>query len=137
MNPITNTSRLNGRCVLVTGAGGYRPLELDLHRPVADRPLPAVVYLHGGGWRQGARDLSSPAFRDWNPGLLTRLAAAGFAVVAPDYRLSGEARFPAQLEDVHRALDGLPPTAPVMALTRAASCCGATPRAGTWRPWRL
>jgi acetyl esterase/lipase len=93
------------RAVPFAAIGGYRPLELDLHRPVAGRPLPAVVYLHGGGWRQGARDLSSPAFRDWNPGLFTRLAAAGFAVVAPDYRLSGEARFPAQLEDVHRALD--------------------------------
>jgi acetyl esterase/lipase len=89
---------------------GYRPLELDLFRPTGDgpeseRPLPAVVYLHGGGWRQGARDMTSPAFRDWRPGLLTRVASAGFAVVCPDYRLSGEARFPAQLDDVHRALD--------------------------------
>jgi len=47
----------------------------------------------------------APAFRDWRPGLLHRVAAAGFAVVCPDYRLSGEARFPAQLDDVHRALD--------------------------------
>jgi acetyl esterase/lipase len=84
---------------------GYRPLELDLYRPPADRPLPAVIYLHGGGWRQGTREAASPGFRDWNPGLLTQLAAAGFAVVSADYRLSGEARFPAQLEDVYRALD--------------------------------
>lgn len=84
---------------------GYRPLELDLYRPPAADPLPVVIYLHGGGWRQGTRAAASPGFRDWNPGVLTRLAAAGFAVVSADYRLSGEARFPAQLEDVYRAVD--------------------------------
>jgi acetyl esterase/lipase len=84
---------------------GFRPLELDLYRPPAAGPLPAVIYLHGGGWRQGTRAAASPGFSEWNPGLLTRLAAAGFAVVSADYRLSGEARFPAQLEDVYRAMD--------------------------------
>ena len=98
------------RAVPFAAIPGYRPLELDLFRPAADgpeseRPLPAVVYLHGGGWRQGARDMVSPAFRAWRPGLLARVASAGFAVVCPDYRLSGEARFPAQLDDVHRVLD--------------------------------
>ena len=98
------------RALTFAALAGYRPLELDLLRPAsvgpsAERLRPAVVYLHGGGWRQGARDMASPAFREWQPGLLTRVAAAGFAVVCPDYRLSAEARFPAQLDDVHRALD--------------------------------
>jgi acetyl esterase/lipase len=98
------------RALTFAAIPGYRPLELDLFRPAPDgaepeRPLPAVVYLHGGGWRLGARDMTSPAFRDWRPGLLDRVASAGFAVVCPDYRLSGEAPFPAQLDDVHRALD--------------------------------
>jgi acetyl esterase/lipase len=84
---------------------GFRPLELDLYRPPAAAPLPVVIYLHGGGWRQGTREAASPGFRDWNPGLLTELAAAGFAVISADYRLSGEAQFPAQLEDVYRAMD--------------------------------
>jgi acetyl esterase/lipase len=108
------------RALTFAAIPGYRPLELDLFRLAADalesaspksarpesqRLLPAVVYLHGGGWRLGARDMTSPAFRDWEPGLLARVAAAGFAVVCPDYRLSGEARFPAQPDDVHRVLD--------------------------------
>jgi acetyl esterase/lipase len=93
------------RALPFAATAGYRPLELDLHRPPAADPLPVVIYLHGGGWRLGTRELVSPAFRGWNPGLLTRVAAAGFVVVAADYRLSGEARFPAQLEDVYRALD--------------------------------
>jgi acetyl esterase/lipase len=84
---------------------GFRPLELDLYRPPADEPLPVVIYLHGGGWRMGTRVAASPGFRDWTPGLLTELAAAGFAVVSADYRLSGEARFPAQLDDVCRVMD--------------------------------
>ena len=33
--------------------------------------------------------------RDWDPGPFERLAAAGFAVAGVDYRLSGEAVFPA------------------------------------------
>jgi acetyl esterase/lipase len=93
------------RALTFAALPGYRPLELDLFRPASDGPLPAVVYLHGGGWRQGARDMTSPAFREWRPGLLARVASAGFAIVCPDYRLSGEARFPAQLDDVNRALD--------------------------------
>jgi len=100
------------RAVTFAAIPGYRPLELDLFRPAADVPLPAVVYLHGGGWRLGARDMTSPAFRDWQPGLLARVASAGFAVVCPDYRLSGEARFPAQLDDVQRALDWVASSGP-------------------------
>jgi acetyl esterase/lipase len=93
------------RALPFAAIAGYRPLELDVYRPAAHQALPALVYLHGGGWRAGARDRASAAFGDWKPALLPRLAAAGFVVVAPDYRLSGEAEFPAQLEDVHRALD--------------------------------
>ena len=93
------------RALPFAAISGYRPLELDLYRPPARHPLPVVIYLHGGGWRLGTRELVSPAFRDWSPGLLTRVAAAGFVVAAADYRLSGEARFPAQLEDTRRAVD--------------------------------
>ena len=42
--------------------------------------------------------------RPWDPGFFERLTTAGFVVAAPDYRFSGEARFPAQLDDVIEAL---------------------------------
>lgn len=54
--------------------------------------LPAVVYFHGGGWVQG--DLES------HHGLCARLALhSGVLVVAVDYRLAPEHKFPAAVED--------------------------------------
>lgn len=80
---------------------GFRPLELDLHLPPGPGPHPAIVYLHGGGWRRGSRRRTIPA------SLCSTLASRGFAVAAVDYRLSGEARFPAQLDDVRAAITWL------------------------------
>ncbi len=91
---------------------GLRPLELDLHLPPGHRPgtgtaVPLVVFVHGGGWMRGHRRMVTPGFAAWQPGPLARLAARGFAVASVDYRLSGEARFPAPLEDLATALDWL------------------------------
>ena len=80
---------------------GYRPLELDLYLPEADKPLPVIVHVHGGGWRRGSRRETLPAL---GTDFYGRLAAQGCAVAAVDYRLSGEARFPAPLDDVRAAV---------------------------------
>jgi acetyl esterase/lipase len=80
---------------------GYRPLELDLYLPPAERPLPVIVHVHGGGWRRGSRRHPLPAL---GADFYDQLAAQGFAVAAIDYRLSGEARFPAPLDDVRTAI---------------------------------
>ncbi|MFF7333180.1 alpha/beta hydrolase fold domain-containing protein [Streptomyces sp. NPDC008150] len=85
---------------------GSRPLELDLWLPEGRPagPLPVIVFVHGGAWRKGMRDDLGPRFRAWRPGPFARLARAGFAVACPDYRLSGEAPFPAQEDDLTEAL---------------------------------
>lgn len=84
---------------------GRRPLELDLWLPEdTTAPVPLVVFVHGGAWRLGLRDDMGPRLRRWRPGPFARLAAAGFAVACPDYRLSGENVFPAQLDDLRAAL---------------------------------
>jgi acetyl esterase/lipase len=80
---------------------GYRPLELDLYLPETGQPVPVIVHVHGGGWRRGSRRHPLPAL---GAGFYERLAAEGFAVAAIDYRLSGEARFPAAVEDVAAAV---------------------------------
>ncbi|GGZ24040.1 alpha/beta hydrolase [Streptomyces nitrosporeus] len=93
------------RGVVYDVPAGCRPLALDLWLPrEAEGPVPLVVFAHGGAWRTGLRDDLGPRFRDWRPGPFARLAQAGFAVACPDYRLTGEARFPAQRDDLAAAL---------------------------------
>lgn len=75
---------------------GYRPLALDVHRPEGSAPTGVLVFLHGGGWLRGSRRRI--------PIVAADVVAAGLALVCPDYRLSGEAPFPAQLDDVRAAL---------------------------------
>ena len=76
---------------------GYRPLTLDLHRP-AGGPAPVIVFVHGGGWRLGSRRMFTPGLTEDES--FGRIVRAGFAVASIDYRLSGEARFPAPVDDV-------------------------------------
>ena len=80
---------------LVYAKAGGRELRLDLYRPqTVEAPLPVIVSIHGGGWEAGSKEQS--------PG--TDLAAQGYAVAALEYRLSGEAAFPAQIEDCKAAV---------------------------------
>jgi acetyl esterase/lipase len=83
---------------------GFRPMTLDVyigpHTPSSVMPL--VLYIHGGGWAMG-HSRQSGAFDDW-PGVLASLAARGYAVASLNYRLSGEAPFPAALQDVKASI---------------------------------
>ncbi|WP_286804643.1 MULTISPECIES: alpha/beta hydrolase [unclassified Marinimicrobium] len=75
---------------------GRRALQLDLHRPEAGSFRPAVVLVHGGGWRSGYRENLTP--------LANALAERGFVVANISYRLAPEARFPAAIHDVKAAI---------------------------------
>jgi acetyl esterase/lipase len=95
------------RAIIYAEREGFRALELDVYRASshpADAPSPAVVYIHGGGWRVSHRSRAPRETREWERGFFQRIVEAGFIVVAPDYRLSGEAIFPAQRDDVLTAL---------------------------------
>lgn len=76
---------------------GFRPLTLDLHLPAGD-PAPVVLFVHGGGWRLGSRRIFTPGLSEDES--FGRIVRAGFAVASIDHRLSGEARFPAPVDDV-------------------------------------
>lgn len=82
---------------LVYATPGDRPLLLDLYLPQGiERPLPVIIWLHGGGWRIGDRRLG--------PNLSRYFAERGFIMASIDYRLSAEAIFPAQIHDVKAAI---------------------------------
>lgn len=76
---------------------GGRALHLNLIRPaiLPRRPLPILVWVHGGLWRSGNADKMPP--------LLYELARRGFASASVEFRGSDEAVFPAQLDDLRAA----------------------------------
>lgn len=101
--------------VEISNLVGFRPVRMDIYAP-RDRsqPHPAILWIHGGGWSRGdAR--TSGAYANW-PEVLASLAARGFVVASLDYRLSGEARFPAQIQDVKAALRHLRAQAPTLGI---------------------
>jgi acetyl esterase/lipase len=83
-----------------------RPATLDIYLPrtarrsVSGRPV--VIYIHGGGW-SGGHSRQSGAFENW-PSVLASLAARGYVVSSLNYRLLGEAPFPAAIQDVKAAI---------------------------------
>ena len=84
---------------------GYRPMVVDLYLPPKGKvatPKPLIIYIHGGGWVAG-HTRQAAALSNF-PGVLAKLASEGFVVASLEYRLAGEARFPAQLQDARAAL---------------------------------
>jgi acetyl esterase/lipase len=81
---------------------GFRPLVVDLYMPRGNAARPLLIYIHGGGW-VGGHTRHSGALSDF-PRVLAKLASEGFIVASLEYRLSGEAPFPAALQDARAAL---------------------------------
>ena len=81
---------------LIYARWGNRAMVLDLYLPARhDGPRPVVIWVHGGGWRWGShRTYRSAAMK---------LAKQGFATACVEYRLAGEATFPAAVYDVKAA----------------------------------
>ena len=69
-------------------------LRLDLHLPRGKVRPPLIVWVHGGAWRSGSK-------RDMP---LAKLVEEGYAVASVDYRLSTQAKFPAQIHDLKAAV---------------------------------
>jgi acetyl esterase/lipase len=86
----------------VSAPPGFRPLHLDLHLPEGEGPFPVVLWIHGGGWQEGSRVWMPDTVAPF--GFHERLLAHGYSVADVDYRLSGEAPYPAQLLDVQSAI---------------------------------
>lgn len=73
---------------------GEQSLKLDLHLPAGKVRSPLIVWIHGGAWRSGSKK-DVP---------IQMLVAEGFPIASVDYRLSTQAKFPAQVHDIKAAI---------------------------------
>mgnify|MGYP000320642903 CR=1 FL=1 len=80
------------------GTAGNRTLYTSIAVPEvpSDTPMPVVVYIHGGGWNHGTRKDGLSAICSY--------VKKGYIGVSLDYRLTPEAPFPAQIQDVKLAI---------------------------------
>jgi len=83
---------------VVFGKGGGTDLKLDIVRPkdIPSAPMPVLVFIHGGGWKGGDK---RTAVRKLIP-----FAQNGYLTATINYRLTGIASFPAQIEDCKCAI---------------------------------
>lgn len=87
-------------CDILYGRAGDENLYLDLYKPQwIQKPAPLAVWIHGGGWVQGSRSQLGPGADE--------LISRGFIVASLDYRLAPKYPWPAQIDDVRRAIDFL------------------------------
>ncbi|MBX2898464.1 MAG: alpha/beta hydrolase [Cyclobacteriaceae bacterium] len=71
---------------------GTRSLHVDVFVPEGAAVKPAILIVHGGGWRSGNKAMNTP--------MAQHLAHNGFVVFSVEYRLSLEAKYPAALYDL-------------------------------------
>jgi acetyl esterase/lipase len=82
---------------VVYGKGGDVDLKLNIARPKnAKGALPLVLFIHGGGWVEGSRSGHDPQTWDF--------AKRGYVAATVEYRLTGVAKWPAQVNDVKCAV---------------------------------
>ena len=82
-----------------------RDIKLDLYLPKTSNndKHPLLIWVHGGAWKRGSKD----ELPTKNPLLLNSVLTAGYALASVDYRLSGEASFPAPVSDINDAINYL------------------------------
>lgn len=73
-----------------------RPLYLDAFINNSEEKLPAIIIIHGGGWKSGTKEMQTP--------MAEKLAINGYQVFTIEYRLSDEAKYPAGINDILKAI---------------------------------
>lgn len=77
---------------IVVGTAGDTELRCDIYRPPAGtEKRMALVHFHGGGFARGSKDTMGAR--------VTPITARGYVSIAAQYRLSGEAKWPSQIND--------------------------------------
>ena len=83
-------------CFATDTTGEGELLKFDVAVPSGPGPYPLILYIHGGGWRSGSRDVFRP--------LIQRMAQQDYVAATVSYRLAPEHTWPAQIEDVEESL---------------------------------
>ena len=109
---------------LTYASRGGADLLLDLYLPAKPirRPIPVIVFLHGGGWSGGTRT-TGPDFKRY-------FAQDGFAMASIEYRLTPSITFPANVEDVRTAVRWLKANAAAHGLDPDRICLWGTSAGG-------
>ncbi len=95
--PSVILDQLDERLDVAYARYGDRSLTMDIYRPKKSwGALPAIVCIHGGGWQKGSKLNHRKVAQ--------ALAARGYVTASISYRLSGEATFPAQIQDCKAAV---------------------------------
>ncbi|MCX6237449.1 MAG: alpha/beta hydrolase [Bacteroidia bacterium] len=92
-----NTDQIKLKWLDIAYATTSQAQKLDIYLPDGDGPFPVILSIHGGAFKAG----------DKRDGQLTPMLEGltrGYAVVSINYRLSPEAKFPAQIYDVKAAV---------------------------------
>lgn len=96
--PLANTSSIKNKWLNIAYAKNSTAQQLDIYLPeTGEGPFPVIVSIHGGAFKMG--DKADVQVLPMLEGL-----KRGYAVVSINYRLSGEAIFPAQIQDVKAAI---------------------------------
>jgi acetyl esterase/lipase len=96
--PSADVSHVRRKWLDIAYADTSQAHRLDLYLPEGgDGPFPLIVHIHGGGFAIGDK-------RDIHLLPLLQGLDRGYAVASVNYRLSGEAIFPAALQDVKAAI---------------------------------
>jgi acetyl esterase/lipase len=97
---ISATAEAKDKIVVENGVEYSNPdnqhLQLNMARPDGSGPYPAVICIHGGGFRAGQREGYDP--------LIKKLAKNGYVAVTVTYRLAPKYQFPAAVYDVKAAV---------------------------------
>jgi acetyl esterase/lipase len=110
--------------VLLPGGPGAAALRVRVYRPThAPGPLPALLWIHGGGFLFG-----SPEFDE--AGNIQTARELGILIAAVDYRLAPRHPFPAALEDCHAALRWLHANATALGVQPARIAIGGSSAGG-------
>lgn len=98
--PLAETVAAKVQSDVIYSRAGGEELKMDVFFPtnLAGRKLPVVLYVHGGGWQTGTKSMLSMMA---GPSELLR---RGYLVVAMNYRLAPQHKFPAMIEDVKCAV---------------------------------